>query len=98
MSAALPPPPLVSNISRRRRPRIRESTGTVDIGYHYVGVNSSGQPLDSEGDGVLTIVRMLTETVRWISGETDWQPSTGATDLGLRVIITEPKNELRILP
>ena len=29
----------------------KETNSVVDIGYHYVAVNSSGSPIDTDGDG-----------------------------------------------
>ncbi|HEX3799309.1 MAG TPA: hypothetical protein VH413_11455 [Verrucomicrobiae bacterium] len=31
---------------------VKETNSVVDIGYHYVALNSSGQPDDSDGDGL----------------------------------------------
>jgi hypothetical protein len=31
--------------------QIKETNSVVDIGYHYVALNSSGQPIDTDGDG-----------------------------------------------
>lgn len=65
-----------------------EANGTVDIGFHYVGVNSSGQPLDSDGDGMPDYLEDANGNGNVDSGETDWQT---AGDLGLQVRITVPK-------
>lgn len=32
--------------------QVKEANSTVDIGYHYVAVDSSGNPVDADGDGV----------------------------------------------
>src|SRR5205085_8269657 len=32
--------------------QIKETNSVVDIGVHYVAVNSSGQPIDSDSDGI----------------------------------------------
>jgi hypothetical protein len=65
-----------------------ESTSQVDIGYHYVGVNSSGLPLDYDSDGIPDYLEDANGNGSVDSGETDWQV---AGDLGLKVLITEPK-------
>jgi len=31
---------------------IKEASSAVDIGYHYIAVDSNGQPLDTDGDGI----------------------------------------------
>jgi hypothetical protein len=67
----------------------RELTSTNDLGFHYVAVNSSGQPLDSDADGVFDVFEDLDGDGVVDSSETDWNDST---DLGLRVVITRPKN------
>ena len=66
-----------------------ESNTVVDIGYHYIGVDSSGNPLDTDGDGTPDYIEDANGNGVVDSGETDWQ---SATDLGLRVFITRPKN------
>jgi len=32
--------------------QVKEASSTVDIGFHYVAVNGSGQPIDTDGDGL----------------------------------------------
>ena len=32
--------------------QVKEATNTVSIGYHYVAADSSGNPIDSSGDGI----------------------------------------------
>jgi len=32
--------------------QVKEAATTVDIGFHYVAVNSSGNPIDTDGDGI----------------------------------------------
>jgi hypothetical protein len=65
-----------------------KETSTVDIGYHYVALDENGNPMDSDGDGVPDYKEDGNGNGSVDSGETDWQV---ATDLGLKVLITEPK-------
>jgi hypothetical protein len=67
----------------------KELNSVVDRGFHYVAVNANGNPLDSDGDGIADWLEDINGNGTVESGETDWQ---SATDLGLRVIITRPKN------
>jgi hypothetical protein len=69
--------------------QIKETNSVVDIGYHYVAVNSSGVPIDTDGDGTPDYQEDANGNGSVDSGETDWQ---SATDLGLKVWITQPKN------
>lgn len=71
----------------------RELTSTVDIGFHYVAVNSSGQPIDTDGDGLPDYYEDSNGNGSVDSGETDWQT---ANDWGLRVFITRPRNGANI--
>jgi len=73
-----------------------ESSSAVDIGYHYVGVNSSGNPIDTDGDGRPDYLEDANGNGTLDSGETDWHYPTGVNDLGLRVIITEPKRNANL--
>jgi hypothetical protein len=62
----------------------------VDIGIHYVAVDANGNFIDTDGDGVPDFVEDAKGSGGPpASGETDWQ---SATDLGLKVIITRPRN------
>jgi len=69
--------------------QLQETNSIVDIGYHYVAVDGSGNPFDSDGDGVPDYLEDANGNGRVDSGETDWQ---SASDLGLKVLITRPKN------
>jgi hypothetical protein len=67
----------------------KETTSIVDIGYHYVAVDSNGNPVDTDGDGIPDYLEDANGNGAVNTGETDWQ---SATDLGLKVIITRPRN------
>lgn len=69
--------------------QVKETNSTVDIGFHYVAVNSSGQPIDTDGDGAADYAEDLTGNGSVNSGETDW---SNASDWGLRVLITRPRS------
>jgi hypothetical protein len=45
----------------------------VDIGLHYVAVNSSGEPIDTDGDGLPDYFEDANGNGSADSGETDWQ-------------------------
>jgi hypothetical protein len=51
----------------------KELTSQVDIGFHYVAVNSSGQPIDTDGDGLPDYFEDANGNGSADSGETDWQ-------------------------
>ncbi|MBI2927416.1 MAG: hypothetical protein HYY24_17100 [Verrucomicrobia bacterium] len=53
----------------------KETTGTVDIGYHYVAANGSNQPNDYDGDGLPDYLEDRNGNGSADSGETDWQTS-----------------------
>jgi hypothetical protein len=67
----------------------KETTSTVDIGFHYVATNSSGVPLDDDGDGLGDYREDSNGNGTLDSGETNWQ---SASDLGLRVFILQPRS------
>lgn len=67
----------------------RELTSTNDLGFHYVAVNSSGVPIDTDGDGWPNYYEDANGNGSVDSGETDWQT---ANDWGLRIFITRPRN------
>ena len=71
----------------------KEATSTVDIGFHYVATDTNGVPLDNDSDGAADYFEDRNGNGAVDSGETDWRSETGgASDLGLKVWITEPKN------
>ena len=63
--------------------QVKETNSIVDIGYHYVALNASGQPVDSNGDG---IPDYLSDTNG--NGMGPWMP--------LPVILTQPTNQVVI--
>jgi hypothetical protein len=67
----------------------KETTSTVDIGYHYVALDGNGNPVDTDSDGIPDYLEDANGNGIVDSGETDWQ---SASDPGLKVIITRPKN------
>jgi hypothetical protein len=69
--------------------QVKETNSTVDIGYHYVAVDSSGNPIDTNGDGVPDYLEDANGNGLVDSGEIDWMLPG---DLGLTVIITRPSN------
>ncbi len=58
-----------------------KDTGTVDIGYHYVAVDStSGEPDDTDGDGIPDYLEDADGDGNHDSGtETDWEESENGT-------------------
>jgi hypothetical protein len=63
----------------------------VDIGPHYVALNTSGNPQDTDSDGLPDYFEDWNGNGSVDSGETDWQDSG---DFGLRVYITRPRNSI----
>ena len=80
---------LKSQFATARTSEVKETNSLVDIGYHYVALKGSGQPDDADGDGTSDYLEDANGNAAVDSGETDWQ---SATDLGLKVLITRPKN------
>ena len=69
-----------------------ETNSVVDIGRHFTALNSQLSTinlLDSDSDGLANIFEDLDGDGVVDASETDWNNST---DLGLRVVITRPKN------
>jgi hypothetical protein len=71
----------------------KEATSQVDISYHYVAVNGSGYPIDTDGDGLADYLEDSNGNGTVNSGETHWQD---ANDRGLSVLITQPKKHANI--
>lgn len=51
---------------------VPETNSIVDIGYHYVALNSSGQPDDTDGDGVPDYIEDANGNGSVDSGESSW--------------------------
>ncbi len=71
----------------------RELTNRLDLGFHVISADSSGNPLDKDADGFVDFPEDLTGNGTVDSGETD---PASPTDLGLRVQITNPKSNSNI--
>jgi hypothetical protein len=69
--------------------QVKETNSVVDIGYHYVALNTNGIPIDTDGDGIPDYLEDANGNGSVDSGETDWQ---NASDQGLKVLITRPWN------
>jgi hypothetical protein len=52
-----------------------KDSGTVEIGFHYVAIDSSGLPYDTDGDGISDDQEDRNGSGSVDSGETDWQTS-----------------------
>jgi hypothetical protein len=50
----------------------KEGTSRLDVGYHYVAVNGSGQPVDTDGDGFGDYFEDLDGDGNADSGEMSW--------------------------
>ena len=68
--------------------QVKETNSVVDMGFHYVAV-TNGAPIDTDGDGVPDYLEDANGSGAVDSGETDWN---SAADVGLRVLITRPRN------
>jgi len=72
--------------------QVKETTTTLDLSYHYVAVDSNGKAIDSSGAGP-DYWKDANGNGLVDSGEIGWN-ITG--DLGLKVLITEPKPKANI--
>lgn len=66
----------------------RELTTPLDLSFHYVAVDGTGKPMDTDSDGFADYVEDANGNGIVDSGETDWSDSN---DYGLRVLITHPR-------
>jgi hypothetical protein len=66
----------------------KEGANTVSIGFHYVAVDGYGNAIDTDGDGWADVFEDRNGNGTVDSGESDWQR---ASDLGLNVLITQPR-------
>jgi hypothetical protein len=53
----------------------REFTTTVDVGFHYIAVGSTGLPLDGDGDGLANYFEDANGNGSADSGELSWLTS-----------------------
>jgi hypothetical protein len=56
-----------------------DASATVDIGYHWVGVNANNEPSDVDGDGLIDVAEDKDNDSVVDPGETDWQVSENGT-------------------
>jgi hypothetical protein len=69
----------------------KETTTMVDIGYHRVGVDSSGNPIDTDGDGFgPDYLEDRNGNGTFDSGETDWQNSNSGINGTTTLIVFTP--------
>jgi hypothetical protein len=61
--------------------QVKEATSVVDIGFHYVATDSSGNPLDYDGDGLPDYFEDRNGNGTCDSGETDWQSYNSQNNL-----------------
>jgi len=52
--------------------QVKETNSIVDIGYHYVAVNTNGNPFDADGDGVPDYLEDANGNGLVDAGETNW--------------------------
>ena len=52
--------------------QVKETNTIVDLGFHYVAVDGSGLPVDSDGDGVPDYLEDKNGNGQVDGGETDW--------------------------
>jgi len=71
---------------------VKETNSIVDIGYHYVAVDTNGIPLDSNGDGIPDYLQDANGNGLVDAGETNWglailtQPVSQIVSRGTNVI------------
>jgi hypothetical protein len=68
---------------------IKETNSLVDVSYHYVVTDANGNPMDTNGDGIPDYLSDVNGDGSVSSGEISWNSSG---DLGLKVLITRPRN------
>jgi hypothetical protein len=69
--------------------QMKETNSVVDIGCHYVALDSNGNPVDTNGDGIPDYLEDSNGNGLVDPGETSW---LALTNPGLNVRITRPKN------
>jgi len=65
--------------------QVKETNSIVDIGYHYVAVDTNGRPIDSNGDGIPDYIADQNGNGIVDNGETPW--------LAAPVITTQPQSQ-----
>jgi hypothetical protein len=70
---------------------IKEANSIVSIGYHYVAVDSNGNPIDTNGDGIPDYLEDANGNGLMDIGEIPWAWNV-ADGLTLKVLITRPRN------
>lgn len=60
--------------------QVKETNSIVDIGYHYVAVNASGQPIDTDGDGLPDYIEDKNGNGSVDTGESNWTSGYADTD------------------
>jgi hypothetical protein len=69
--------------------QLPETNSLVDIGFHYIALGTNGLPIDTAGTGTPNYLKDLNGNGTVDSGEINW---LDPNDLGLKVVITRPKN------
>ena len=60
--------------------QVKEATTRLDLGFHYVAVNASGQPIDTDGDGLPDYLEDGNGNGSLDTGETGWASGYADTD------------------
>jgi hypothetical protein len=69
--------------------QINETNSIVDIGFHRVATDANGNPIDTSGKGIPDYLQDLNGNGVVDPGDLNW---LDPYDLGLKVLITRPKN------
>lgn len=59
--------------------QMKETNSVVDLGFHYVALNSLAQPMDADGDNIADYLEDTNGDGSLTSGETNWQSSENGT-------------------
>jgi hypothetical protein len=72
--------------------QVKETNSIVDIGYHYVAVYASGNPIDTDGDGIPDYLEDANGNGLVDNGETSWTNYNSANGLisGKGVVVFTP--------